>query len=158
MNFIFDKPEIFQNIAGVSIDNINSDDFEGVCLEGVPFPLTRTLMCGIERNAELLDFCTLPSNFSQILALTNPDYNLSSPFQNNSLAYYEGDDIKKQIKRKVSEKLLLENFQVSDYWNSKIFMDLDCWIPICSILDNCIIFSCYSKLVCKIPTTIQILV
>ena len=114
MSLIFDEKEEFQNLAGVFIDNINSDDFQGVCLEGVPFPLTRTLICGIERNAELFDFCTLPSNFSQILELANPDYDLPSPFKNNSFAYYEGDDIKKQITRKdkVGEKLLLENFQV----------------------------------------------
>jgi hypothetical protein len=109
-SFIFDEKEEFQNLlAGVSIDNIDSDDFQGVCLESVPFPLTRTLMCGFEGNA---NFCTLPSNFSQILALTNPDYNLPSPFKHNSFAYYEGDYIKEQIKRKVGEKLLLENFQV----------------------------------------------
>ena len=102
----FGKKEEFQNFVGVSIDNINSDDFQGVCLEGVLFPLTRTLMCGFERNAELFDFCTLPSNFPQLLALANPDYNLPSPFKNNSFAYYEGDYIKEQIKRKVGEKLM----------------------------------------------------
>lgn len=69
---------------------------------GLSFPITRLLVCMLDPAAKLLNFCELPSNFSKIMELisSSAEYELPSPFENNSFANYKGDHVKREIKIK----------------------------------------------------------
>uniref|UniRef100_A0A914DSD4 Uncharacterized protein n=1 Tax=Acrobeloides nanus TaxID=290746 RepID=A0A914DSD4_9BILA len=95
------------NLGGVAINGINSDDYLGKCIPTIRFPLTRTLVCGVDESIRNSDLCSLPSNFSEILESLSKDYDLPSPFENGSFSDYKGDEIKQKIIRKSKDNKML---------------------------------------------------